>query len=61
MGVSIVPGHGSGTRTATNSPRRSSLASRSASRRSVLTLSPEARGIFDGAATVHRPRIAERS
>src|SRR5439155_18623597 len=28
------------------------LASRSASRRSVLTSSPEARGIFDGAATV---------
>ncbi len=28
-------------------------ASRSASRRSVLTRSPGARGIFDGAATVH--------
>lgn len=44
---------GSGTRTATSSPSRSRRASRSASRRSVLTSSPDARGILDGAATVH--------
>ena len=34
-------------------PAASSRASRSASRRSVFTRSPGARGIFDGAATVH--------
>jgi hypothetical protein len=39
-------------RTGTSSPKRSSRARRSASRRSVLTRSPAARGIFDGAATV---------
>lgn len=43
----------SATPTATSSPRRNSRASRSASPRSVLTLSPGGRWIFDGAATVH--------
>ena len=42
-----------GTRTGCSLPASSNRASSSASRRSVLTRSPDPRGIFDGAATTH--------
>jgi hypothetical protein len=43
-----------GMRMATSSPARCNRASRRQSRRSVLTLSPGARGISDGAITSQR-------
>ena len=50
-----------GTVTAVRSSIRSSRASSNASRPSVLTRSPGARRIFDGAATSHRNPAAVRS